>query len=65
MEQQLTKIENQLSQRKHTKRKIILAIILIIVLLIFSLIVLGVISYSLFESGDSSTTTIIHEKEIP
>ncbi|MGG0239439.1 hypothetical protein [Bacillus rhizoplanae] len=65
VEQQLAKIENLLSQRQHTKRKTIIIIILIILLLFFFLIVLGIASYALFETGDSSTTTIIQEKEMP
>lgn len=57
-------IEKQLSQQQHRKRKIILIILFLLLFLFLALVILGVLSFSLFESSDSSPKTTIQEKRI-
>ncbi|ENQ3108423.1 hypothetical protein ACEOWJ_004570 [Bacillus cereus] len=56
--------EKQISKQQHRKRRSILIVLFLFLFLFLVLVVLGVLSFYLFQSGDSSPETTIQEKTI-
>lgn len=56
--------QKQLFEQQQRKRRIILIVLSLFLLLFLALVVLGVLSFYFFQSGDPSTETTIQEKTI-